>query len=736
MGGSSKVPRRISVAVALLLAMAALPACSTASAAGAPTSQNPAGLVEDPASVVNPFIGTGSGGPAVGNINTFPGPDVPFGMVQWGPVTNDPNPSQPLVGGYFSGATTMEGFSLTHLSGAGCPAYGDVPIMPYSGTPNLPPPESPSTYTSRFSDANEKATPGYYSVRMDNGITVALSVTARSGVGRFDFPAGKPPTLLFNIAGSETPVVTARAAVTGKFEIAGSVTTGGFCGHSGDYTLYFVARFNRPVAASGSWSELSMHHGARSVKAGTYGGLYVTFASCHCREQVGVQVGLSYTSIEGAEANLSAAHPGYDVESVAARAHALWNHYLDRIQIAGGTARERTLFYTMLYHSLLFPSVFSDANGRYMGLDGKIHVARSYPQYANFSEWDIYRSEIPLLALVAPKELAGMMQSLVRDAEQYGWLPTWEFADQNAGVMGGASADAILGDAVAFGVRSFNVNKAFDYMVKSFTTGGTEPGGQVETPGLTSYLQHGYVPDSAKITYDSASAEPDGASITLEYAEDDFAISQVAKALGATSSAGSDPARCAHVNESCSALESHYLALSGNWKNLYDPAAGEDVPRLANGSFLPGWPKGTRAVSRELALTGDGGVGQEGFQEGSSAQYTWLVPQDLAGLFQVMGGNAAVRKRLATYFTHLNAGPISPYDWDGNEQDLEVPWEGDYAGDPALTEDVVHRILTHSYSDSPGGEPGNDDLVPRPQVSHGQPWLSKYHRRNQDISAR
>jgi predicted alpha-1,2-mannosidase len=678
--------------LACLVAMTmGLSACSTAKEPPNASLGVPKDVVRDPASYVNPFIGTGSGGPIVGEINLFPGADVPFGMIQWSPQTNNPDPSQTLIAGYEQGADEIEGFGLNYLSGAGCTTYGNVPIMAYPGIPQVAPLKDPSAYWAHFSPKDSSASPGSYRVAMGNGVRVSLAVASRAGVGSFSFPAGKPATMIFYVSTAENPVSQATARVVGDDEVVGSVTSGDFCGHPSPYTLYFAARFQKPFSSSGTWSGYSLTPGATSVSS-VLGGLYVSFPRCACKDVVRMQVGISYTGTKGALANLASAHLGFSVHEVAAKARARWNSLLLRIQVAGGTKAQRTVFYTALYHALLYPSLFSDADGLYIGFDDKLHKATRLAQYANFSEWDIYRCEIPLLSLLVPNHVSAMMQSLVRDAEQNGQLPRWALANWDTPVMGGDSADPIIANALAYGVKGFDIQEALHYMVRGASEPGASKDGTVERPGLRSYLAHGYVPDSLKVSNETSSVSPDGASLTLEYAEDDFAISRVAKLLG-------------HPR-----LAVRFLVRSGNWRNVFDPRAGQVVPRTKSGAFVAGWPKGSFTEEKDLARFGVQGVGQEGFQEGDSAQYTWLVPQDLKGLFKEMGGDAVVRRRLDAYFEHLNAGPDAPYDWAGNEQDLEVPWEGDYAGDPALTASVVHRILTRYYTDSPSGEPGNDDL--------------------------
>jgi YVTN family beta-propeller protein len=378
--------------------------------------------------------------------------------------------------------------------------------------------------------------------------------------------------------------------------------------------------------------------------------------------------------------NLAAEAHTWDVGKVAKQATAAWNRQLGTIGISGGSRTQQQTFYTALYHASLEPSLFSDANGAYEGFDAKVHhVAPGHNQYANFSDWDIYRSEVPLLATIDPSIAADMATSLLDDAAQGGALPKWPVANAYTGVMNGDSSDPILADTYAFGARGFDASTALADMVKGADgTSATGQGWFVERPNAAAYLQNGYVPN---VGSDSISPVPNGASETLEYALDDFAISRLAQDLGRPSTAAT------------------FTGRSQNWANVFDTADGYVEPRDAQGAF-PAGP----AVP---ALTG---FGQNGFQEGNAAQYTWMVPQNLAGLIQGLGGDQAAGTRLDTLFTQLNAGPNQPYEWAGNEPALDTPWAYDSVGEPWKTQQVVRQIMTQLYSLTPGGEPGNDDL--------------------------
>jgi predicted alpha-1,2-mannosidase len=631
------------------------------------------------ADLVNPFIGTGSGGPVVGEVDTFPGATLPFGMVQWSPDT----PRRPSGGGYWYDDHDITGFSLTHLSGVGCPTGGDLPFLPLIGAL----PADPSAATLPFTHADEFASPGAYSV-VAGGIRTDLAVTARTGVARLTYPRTDQARLLIKVAGSQNGSAGATFTVTGDREISGSVTSGRFCGQPNGYTVYFAARFDRPFVASGTWSGASSAAKARADQPATQqrtmaaadpvAGGYVTFDT-RTDPAVGVQVAVSYVDVAGARANLRAEARTYDVAAVRQAARNAWNRRLGKIRISGGSTDQRTQFYTALYHTLVGPNLFSDADGRYLGFDGKPHRTKT-PQYANFSGWDVYRSQIPLLALIAPDETSDMMASLLRDADEGGWLPKWPVANGYTGVMNGDAADPMLASAYAFGARRFDTRHAVDVMVRGAEAAG--PPGQgwyVERPSRVPYLERGYIPNTQST---SISPVPNGASETLEYAVDDFAISRLAGATGR-----GDVARRFHQR-------------SQNWANLFDTATGYIRPRDADGAFPPGPavpPLGS-------------GFGQSGFQEGNAAQYTWMVPHNLRALADGMGGNASAAARLDDYFTQLNVGPNAPYHWQGNEPTFGTPFAYNTVGQPWKTQATVRRIMTDLYHPTPGGEPGNDDV--------------------------
>jgi predicted alpha-1,2-mannosidase len=648
-------------------------------AVGAATPAAP-GAPTDLSSLVDPFVGTGTGGPIVGAIDTFPGADVPFGMVQWSPDTS-PDPS--AGGGYTYTDSQISGFSLTHLSGPGCSIAGDVPILPVTGAV----PADPEAATEPFSHSTESAAPGRYQVSVGSpATTVALSATTRTGLGEFTFPSTNAANLLFKVSGSQSGIHMSSIRTIGSDEIEGSVESGYFCTTLEHYTLHFVAVFSRPFTSHGTWTTSKVAPGSSSC-AGSFQtdcGAWVTFDTTH-NQKVGVKVGLSYVSVANAALNLRHEDAGWNLANVEAKATDAWNAMLGRIDVQGGTETQRQIFYTALYHCLLDPSIFSDDNGQYIGFDDKVHNDDGHTQYANYSEWDIYRSEVPLLSMIDPSAVTNMVRSLLNDAAQSGRLPVLAIANGDSGVMDGDSADPIIADAYAFGIRGFDAKRALKDMLVGAEKPGVGLNNVPERPNLAQDKKLGYVPQN-DVDPDSV-GETIGASETLEYSVDDFAIAQVAQALGDTSDA------------------KHMMAGAQNWQSLFNPATGYVQARQADGSF-PAGP----AMQDPSALAMLDGIFQAGYAEGNAVQYTWSVPQELGGLFALLGGDTQATADLGQFFQQLNAGPWEPYDWSGNEPSLWTPWEFDYSGAPSLTQATVRTIATTEYSLSPAGEPGNDDL--------------------------
>ena len=617
-----------------------------------------------PADYVNTFVGTA--GPDMGN--TYPGAALPFGMIQWSPETTRGFIKH--AGSYLYDDDSIRGFSLTHLSGPGCPIMGDVLIQPVVAAVASSPATDESAYWAKFSHSNEAASPGFYSVGFDNGAKVQLAVTTRAGIGNFTFPAATDSTIIFDVGRNATGVQSATIEITGDRRIAGSVSTGHFCSVTENkYTVYFAAEFSRPFASFGTWSGPTVNTGQRSVTGPGTGG-WVGFDTTK-DQAVEMKVGLSYVSEANARMNLAKEIPGWNFDAVRQAAHNRWNHDLNRISVSGGTDDQKRVFYTALYHALLHPNTFSDVNDQYIGFDDKIHLAKGFTQYANYSGWDIYRSEMQLVAMLFPKEASDMVQSLVMDEQQGGGLPLWPVANDEACQMVGNPSPPIIADAYAFGARAFDTKAALAAMLK----GATDPNAKAvfcpEWDNLDDYLKYGYLgPDTLRWHHRQS-----GPSHTLEFTAADFSIAQLAQAMGDTGTYQT------------------FMKRAQFWRNIFDTKTGYIEPRRKDGSFIPVDPAAPKY-----------------YVEGNAAQYSWMVPYNMRALLDLMGGNAKVVERLDKFFTELNAGGDKPYFWIGNEPVFAVPWAYDFAGAPWGAQSVTRRVELELFTPQPDGEPGNDDL--------------------------
>lgn len=633
-------------------------------AAAAPATAAEPDWVGDPASHVNTVDGTGIGGDVVGSINNFPGATVPFGMVQFSPDTTS------TYAGYQYHNDRMTGFSMNHAS-AGCYVFGDIPILPSIG----PIGSNPKNATQRYTHDGEVGEPGYYKVRFDeSNIVNELTATDRVGLARITYPSGSDAQLMIRPGGSLAGNSAADLTVLDRRTVTGSATTGNFCGKGNSYRIFYQMTFDQDFVAHGTWAGDDVSPGSDTVSSPN-AGAYFTFAP---GTVLNVKVAVSYVSSDGAASNMAAEAPGFDFDGTRAAAYARWNEALSRVKVAGGSGDGLRGFYTALYRSLLHPNVFNDADGSYRGFDDQIHqVADGRTQYANFSDWDTYRTLIPLQTMLFPEIASDMAQSLVTDAEQSGSLPRWPVANSATGQMTGDNVTTLLGQIYAFGGTSFDAQKALDYMVSAADTGGAGLRGYVQRPGAAIYEQRHYAPQVEAFRGDHQIV---GGSITLEWSIADFTIGRLAAALG-----DSDVA-------------ARFQQRSSYWQNLFDPAQNAIAPRDDDGTFLD--------VSGS-----DQGFGQAGFDEGNAEQYLWMIPQNIAGLTAALGGREATAARLDDFTgSTLNSGANSPHLWAGNEPNFLVPWIYNYLGQPWKTQALVDRIRHELFSPGPDGAPGNDDL--------------------------
>jgi predicted alpha-1,2-mannosidase len=636
--------------------------------------QTPAQPPMPPYESVDPIIGTDGGG------NTFPGATMPFGMVQWSPDTNQD-------AWYIHGQKQIYGFSLTHVSGAGCPLYGDFAVMPTADALVSSPGTDFAPYAAAFDHGGEEAHPGYYAVTLSNGVRVELTVTDRAGITRFRFPDGVPARLLVNAGSSANTRTKAergsdaysnRIDLGGGDSFSGSVAAGGFCGTDSHYKLYVNGRFNKPYKSTALWQD-DLILGPKPSAEGKHTGAWLDFGNEH---EVILKVGISFVGNEGARTNLTREIPGWDFDRMRERARELWSDLLNRATVEGGTADQRKIFYTGVYHSFLSPNIFSDEDGKYIGFDEKTHTlaaARQHAQYANFSDWDIYRNTVQWQALFDPGRESDMMQSLVNDAAQSGWYPRWPAANDVTYVMSGDSPVILLASSYAFGARNFDTETALKYMIKAGSTPGVGPHEGSERQFLADYLKLGYVP----VEKDSASA-----SRTLEYVSDDFAIAQFARNIG-------------HEAEYRT-----FLDRSANWKNLLDPETRWIRPRASDGVWIAGFdPESSMPKRPNASLSSD----QIGFEEGNTYQYSFMIPFDYPALFAAMGGEAAVEPRLDKFFAKLRCWGEPCFNME-NEPDFVTPYAYVFAGEPWKTQALVPRIAKETFKTTPDGLPGNDDL--------------------------
>ena len=517
-------------------------------------------------------------------------------------------------------------------------------------------------------------------------------------MARFAFPRNPHASVLIDAGGSAKANDFAEVRIDpARREISGSASSGYFCAQRPRYRVYFAAVFDRPFDAYGTWTRQKLAPGSTAaadtrrpstVPSNTaQAGAYATFDTRR-RRVVTVRVGISFVSVDGARANLAAENPGGRFRGVAAAAERAWNRALGRIRVSDPSARNVRTFYTALYHALLAPRTFNDADGDYIGMDGAIHNAGKRTLYADFSGWDVYRTQIPLLAMLMPRRAGDIVASMLAGAAQSGCLPRWSYANGQSMTMVGDPADAMIASASAFGARGFDERAALAAMLRGAEEGcRSADGNYVQRQGLSEYKALGYLPYDLDVNRRNANSlfgDPEAvwasAAATLEYAVADFSIAQFA----------------ARALDDAATYRS-FISRSGNWRNLFNRKSRQIEPRYANGAF----PR------RYDNLRGGG------FVEGNSAQYTWMVPHDPAGLFTAMGGHGRAVSRLDRFLRKLNgSGGATHTDHAllGNEPNLNVPWLYNWMRRPFKTQEAVRRALLTLYGAGPSGYPGNDDL--------------------------
>ncbi|MGB3151750.1 MAG: GH92 family glycosyl hydrolase [Maribacter sp.] len=637
--------------------------------------------VKDYTQYVNPFIGTSNFGA------TNPGPIAVRGMVNISPFNvagweNLPleKDSRWLSTPYVHENKFITGFSHINLSGVGCPDLGVILAMPTTGkleTNHL-------KYGSTYSDEISKV--GYYSSHLDKyDIKVEATTSTRTGISNYIFPEGEA-NILLNLGLGLTNEQGARVRIVSPTEIEGVRTVGSFCYYKPEeaYPVYFVAKFSRPAAKYGIWKKSSKTTGVETQWMESNGenyngkilikgqfmqevvgdsiGAYVSY-KFDVPTRVEMKVGVSYVSIKNARENLENETDQRSFDEVLRRTQQEWNEHLAKIEVEGSSEENKIKFYTALYHTLIHPNTLNDVNGEYPKMGTRETLKTDGTRYTVFSLWDTYRNLHQLMSLVYPKQQSNMIKSMLGIYDESGWLPKWELNATETTTMVGDPAGIIIADTYLKGIQDFDIEKAYEAMLKS----AEQLKDNALRPGLADYLKYGYLT--------TATTSSGSVSTTQEYNISDYAIAQVAKKLGKKD----DYKRFTNRSLSYRSLLDKELNLlrprneDGSWVTPYDPSDGANF------------------------------VKNVGFIEGNAWQYTFMAPHDIPGLIKLMGGKRNFIRQLEKVFD------TGQFDM-ANEPDIMYPYLFNYVlGQEYKTQEKVHELLAKYYQNKPNGLPGNDD---------------------------
>ncbi len=598
----------------------------------------------------NVFIGTGGHG------HTFPGATVPFGMVQLSPDTR-------LTGwdgcsAYHYSDSIVYGFSHTHLSGTGVSDYGDILILPIQGKVKRFEKNKPG---SSFKHSNEKAHPGYYHTFLDDyGVTVDLTTTKRCGFHRYSFSKKDKATIFLDLKHRDF-VKASGIKIIGKNKIEGYRNSSAWATNQ---KIFFSMQFSQDFDVSklivnSKINDNKKIENADSVKA------FFEF-TLNNKKEILVKIGISSVDIEGARKNLEAEISGWNFDTVKRQAENDWNKQFNKIQVSGGSKDAKTIFYSALYHLSIVPNLFSDIDGRYRGMDDKIHTNKNHDTYTVFSLWDTYRAAHPLYTLIEPKRTADFINTFIGQWEQSGILPVWELAGNETNCMIGIHSIPVISDAVLKNIKGFDIRRAYTAMKSSM---------EQDKPELNIYRDNSYI---------SAGKISESVSKTLEYAFDDWSIAQVSE----------------YLNDKADYRK--YITRAQFYKNVFDPNTHFMRPRQNGGWRSPFNPK-------EVDFN---------YTEANSWQYSFYVPQDVQGLIPMMGGKRNFINKLDTLFTTTSkttgrhqadiTGLIGQYA-HGNEPSHHMAYLYNYAGVPWKTQKMVRKIMDEMYHNAPDGLSGNED---------------------------
>jgi predicted alpha-1,2-mannosidase len=596
---------------------------------------------------VNPFIGTGGHG------HTYPGATVPFGMVQLSPDTRIDG-SWDGCSGYHYDDKSIYGFSHTHLNGTGCTDYGDIMLMPTMGEPNF----NPKEYSATFSHTNEKASAGFYSVKLDkHNIDVSLTASTRVGFHQYTYNSNGLANIILDLNHRDKLLYGDVKIIDNKtIEILRRSEA-----WAKDQYVYARIEFSVPM-------QINKAEANQENRKDFYSGTIVKLSFSKLvkkGEKISVKVALSPTSYEGAKLN-SSEIKGWDFNKVKQEAEKLWDKELSKIQITETDKNKLSIFYTALYHTMVQPNISQDIDGKYRGRDNKIHQAEGFDYYSVFSLWDTFRAAHPLYTLIDKKRTADYINTFLKQYEQGGRLPVWELSSNETDCMIGYHSVSVIADAMVKGIQGFDYEKAFEAVKHS---------AMLDHLGLEAYKRQGFI---------SMDDEHESVSKTLEYAYDDWCIAQMAKVLNKKEDFD------------------YFMKRSQSWKNVFDWKSGFMRPKKNGGWDKPFDPK-------EI---------NNNFTEGNSWQYSFFVPQDIEGMIHAYGGNDKFEAKLDEMFNSESkttgreqvdvTGLIGQYA-HGNEPSHHMAYLYNFIGKPEKTAEKVHYILNNFYKNTPDGLIGNED---------------------------
>ncbi|MBE2290869.1 MAG: glycoside hydrolase family 92 protein [Chitinophagaceae bacterium] len=609
---------------------------------------------------VDPFIGTGGHG------HTFPGACVPFGMVQLSP--DNGTQGWDWCSGYNYADSTIVGFSHTHLSGTGVGDWIDVSVMPHTAHVD----DAQRFFKVGFSHKNEQAGPGYYSVRMNNGVTAVLTATERCGLHEYIFPKGSTPYVRFHL----TYQMNYDSAAFSKINFVDDSTITGYrysTGWAKYQRVYFAARLSAPIKKLHIFNNTT--HQEINVdeqnKEGRYNG-ELEFADLKGRPLM-MKVALSSVNETKALTSLDEI-PGWNPSKVKADAINKWEAELKKMEVKTNDDKLKRIFYTALYHTCMAPTLYSDGDGEYQNADGwKLKAKDGRQRYAVFSLWDTFRALHPLLTITQPGRLKDIINSMLAFYDETGLLPVWDLSTYETNCMSGYHAVPVIADAILKNTDGINAEHAFDAMKKSAYQEGR---------GVQPYCKYGYVPQG-----------PSWHSVTktLEYAYDDWCIAQVAKKLGK--------------------MDDHKLFMirASAYQTLFDKSTGFIRAKDSNGKWVEPFDP--------MYASTDGS--KSFYEEGNAWQYTFFVPHDVRGLANAFGSNQKFINKLDAMFQAPSAikGEQAPPDVSGligqyahgNEPSHHIAYMYSFVGEPWKTQKWVRTILDSMYHDQPDGYAGNED---------------------------